>query len=86
MLLLHCCRRSIHLAANHGLRASHYDVLGITPNATQSDIKSAYYRLSMIYHPDKSAGSAESVAKFRTITAAYEVLSNYRLRKMYDKG
>lgn len=34
--------------------ASHYDVLGITPKATQSDIKAAYYKLSKVYHPDKS--------------------------------
>lgn len=40
----------------------------------------------MIYHPDKSPGNADAVEKFRAITAAYEVLSNYRLRQMYDKG
>lgn len=34
--------------------ASHYDVLGVTPKATQSDIKSAYYKLSKLYHPDTS--------------------------------
>lgn len=34
---------------------SHYDVLGLTPKATQSDIKSAYYKLSKIHHPDKSS-------------------------------
>lgn len=64
---------------------SHYDVLGITPKATQSDIKAAYYKLSMQYHPDinKDEGAA---ASFRDITAAYEVLGNYKLRKLYDKG
>lgn len=34
--------------------SSHYDVLGVTPKATQRDIKSAYYKLSKLYHPDKS--------------------------------
>lgn len=90
LLLWHCCsKRSFSLSAAHCARASissHYDVLGITAKATQADVKSAYYKLSMVYHPDRCANSAESVEKFRTITAAYEVLSNYRLRRLYDKG
>ncbi|KAJ0173102.1 hypothetical protein K1T71_011278 [Dendrolimus kikuchii] len=65
--------------------ANHYDVLGITPKATQSDIKSAYYKLSKVYHPDKSDDEA-SAKKFRAITEAYEVLGNVKLKKMYDKG
>ncbi|KAI5642551.1 dnaJ domain-containing protein [Phthorimaea operculella] len=65
--------------------ANHYDVLGITPKATQSDIKSAYYKLSKVHHPDKSDDEA-SAKKFREISEAYEVLGNVRLKKMYDKG
>lgn len=65
--------------------ANHYDVLGITPKATQNDIKSAYYKLSKIYHPDKSSDEA-AAKKFRDITEAYEVLGNVKLKKMYDKG
>uniref|UniRef100_A0A182QQW9 J domain-containing protein n=1 Tax=Anopheles farauti TaxID=69004 RepID=A0A182QQW9_9DIPT len=65
---------------------SHYDSLGVTPNATQNDIKQAYYKLSKLYHPDKNKGSDVAAEKFRDITAAYEILGNYRLRKLYDKG
>ncbi|XP_026488947.2 dnaJ homolog subfamily C member 30, mitochondrial [Vanessa tameamea] len=65
--------------------ASHYDVLGVTPASTQSDIKSAYYKLSKLYHPDTSKDE-ESAKKFRAITEAYEVLGNIKLKKMYDKG
>ncbi|CAG9559269.1 unnamed protein product [Danaus chrysippus] len=65
--------------------ASHYDVLGITPKATQNDIKTAYYELSKKYHPDKSKDE-ESAKKFRQICEAYEVLGNVSLKKMYDKG
>lgn len=65
---------------------NHYDVLEITPKATQADVKTAYYKMSMIHHPDKNKGNEESVERFRDITAAYEVLSNYRLRRLYDKG
>lgn len=84
-LLHHSCQRTFSLSAARTAR-SHYDILGISPKATQADIKSSYYRLSMIYHPDKSPGNADAVEKFRAITAAYEVLSNYRQRQMYDKG
>ncbi|PZC83455.1 hypothetical protein B5X24_HaOG207438 [Helicoverpa armigera] len=65
--------------------ANHYDVLGITPKATQGDIKSAYYKLSKMYHPDISSDET-SAKKFRAISEAYEVLGNIKLKKMYDKG
>ncbi|XP_041972020.1 dnaJ homolog subfamily C member 30, mitochondrial-like [Aricia agestis] len=75
--------RSINTTSQN--QKSHYDVLGITPKATQGDIKSAYYKLSKIYHPDKSSDE-ESAKKFRAITEAYEILCNIKLKKMYDKG
>ncbi|XP_055853952.1 dnaJ homolog subfamily C member 30, mitochondrial isoform X2 [Episyrphus balteatus] len=68
------------------LLADYYDALGIAPKSTQNEIKAAYYKLSMIYHPDKNQGSESAAKKFREITQAYEVLSNYRLRRLYDKG
>lgn len=66
--------------------ASYYDSLGISRTSTQTEIKAAYYKLSMLYHPDKNDGSETAAKKFRQITQAYEVLSNYKLRKLYDKG
>lgn len=65
---------------------NHYDTLGISRTASQADIKSAYYKLSMTYHPDKNKGSDSAAQKFREIAAAYEVLGNQRLRSLYDKG
>lgn len=65
---------------------SHYDSLGITPAATQAQVKTAYYKLSKIHHPDRNAGSEEASQKFREVSAAYEVLGNVKLRRMYDKG
>lgn len=62
-----------------------YESLEITQGATQADIKEAYYRLSMKYHPDRNKGE-EAAVRFRKITEAYEVLRNVRLRKLYDKG
>lgn len=65
---------------------SHYEALKISKTATHKEIKDAYYRLSMIYHPDKNKGSEEAAKIFRDITSAYEVLGNVRQRKLYDSG
>lgn len=62
---------------------SHYDVLGVNPKATPSEIKSAYYGLSKKYHPDvnSEAGAAE---KFRQVSEAYETLGTSSTRQTYD--
>ncbi|NP_001156836.1 DnaJ (Hsp40) homolog, subfamily C, member 30-like [Acyrthosiphon pisum] len=65
---------------------SHYEALNISKTATHKEIKDAYYRLSMIYHPDKNKGSEEAAKIFRDITSAYEILGNVRQRKLYDSG
>jgi DnaJ family protein C protein 30 len=75
-----------YFSVSAGFCKSHYKSLGLTPHATQADVKSAYYKLSMEFHPDKNKGSAVAAQKFRAITEAYEVLGNLRLRKLYDKG
>ncbi|XP_020817493.1 dnaJ homolog subfamily C member 30 [Drosophila serrata] len=76
--------RNLHLSVAQQM--SHYDALGIGKRSTQNEIKAAYYKLSMLYHPDKNKGSESAAKKFREITQAYEILGNYRLRRLYDKG
>ncbi|XP_054283852.1 dnaJ homolog subfamily C member 30, mitochondrial-like [Macrosteles quadrilineatus] len=66
-------------------KKNHYDSLGVTPKATQGDIKTAYYKLSKEYHPDLNKGDEDAAEKFRNITAAYEVLGNVKSRKTYDR-
>lgn len=63
---------------------NYYNTLKITPHATQSEIKSAYYKLSLQYHPDKNK-SDYAKQKFQDISDAYEVLSNHEQRKNYDR-
>lgn len=63
----------------------HYTSLGLDSTASQKDIKSAYYQLSLKFHPDKNDGSPESVEKFRQIAEAYEVLGNPDKKKVYDR-
>ncbi|XP_036675203.3 dnaJ homolog subfamily C member 30, mitochondrial [Drosophila suzukii] len=76
--------RKLHLSQRQQI--SHYDALGIGRSCTQNEIKAAYYKLSMLYHPDRNQGSESAAKKFREINQAYEILGNYRLRRLYDKG
>lgn len=64
---------------------NYYDDLEIPKTSTQSEIKNAYYSLSKEYHPDKNKTEV-AAKKFRSISEAYEVLGNFRKRRMYDKG
>lgn len=67
-------------------KRSYYETLQITPKATQSQVKKAYYKLSKTYHPDQYRGNEDAALKFREITEAYEILGNLKKRRMYDKG
>ena len=60
------------------------DTLGVSPGDTPSQIKKAYRKKAMKYHPDKNPGNDEAAEKFKTISSAYEVLSNEEKRELYD--
>lgn len=61
-----------------------YKILGVSKNATQEEIKKAYRKLALQYHPDRGGGK-ETEAKFKEIGAAYEILSNPEKRSRYDQ-
>lgn len=72
------------------LRKTHYDILGIDINASQSDIKKAYFAKSKEYHPDrhvtnKDADKKKSEKMFLNVQKAYELLSDPDLKEEYDK-
>ncbi|OGH10921.1 MAG: hypothetical protein A3B38_04155 [Candidatus Levybacteria bacterium RIFCSPLOWO2_01_FULL_36_13] len=62
----------------------YYSILGISKNATETEIKKAYRKLALEYHPDRNK-SKEAEGKFKEITKAYEVLSDSQKRKTYDQ-
>lgn len=63
----------------------YYKILGVSKNASESDIKKAYRKLARKYHPDLHPNDKEAERKFKEINEANEVLSNAENRKKYDK-
>lgn len=61
-----------------------YEILGIKKDANDADIKSAYRKLALKWHPDKHKGDKEAEKKFKEINMAYEVLSDKKKRQQYD--
>ncbi len=66
-------------------KRDYYEVLGCGKDAAEADIKKAYRRLAMKYHPDRNPDDAEAEAKFKEAKEAYEVLSNSEKRGAYDQ-
>ncbi|MDD2239168.1 MAG: molecular chaperone DnaJ [Kiritimatiellae bacterium] len=62
-----------------------YDVLGVARTASEEQIKKAYRKLAMKYHPDRNPGNTEAENKFKQATECYEILSNPDLRQRYDQ-
>ncbi|XP_058074699.1 uncharacterized protein LOC131223339 [Magnolia sinica] len=63
----------------------YYNILEVSRNATDEDLKKSYRKLAMKWHPDKNPNKKEAEAKFKEISEAYEVLSDVQKRQVYDQ-
>jgi molecular chaperone DnaJ len=66
-------------------KRDYYEVLEVARNASEADIKKAFRRLAMKYHPDRNPGDAKAEARFKEIKLAYDVLSDAQKRSAYDQ-
>ena len=65
-------------------KKNYYDILGVDKKASADEIKSAYRKLAMKYHPDRNQGNEEAAEKFKEINEAHETLSDQQKRAAYD--
>jgi len=66
------------------MNVDYYEILSVSRSANGTEIKKAYRRLAMQYHPDRNPGDREAESKFKECTEAYEVLSDDHKRRIYD--
>jgi len=66
-------------------KRDYYEVLGVSKNATKSELKKAYRKMAIKFHPDKNPDNKEAEEKFKEAAEAYEVLSHDEKKQRYDQ-
>src|ERR687890_422554 len=70
--------------ARSSTKPDYYEILGVSRSASDDDIKKAYRRLALQYHPDRNS-APEATERFKEATEAYQVLSDSEKRSLYDR-
>jgi DnaJ family protein C protein 17 len=71
-----------HINSSHDF----YDLLGVSPTASESELRSAYRKTALKYHPDKVGANAEALEKFHLLQIAWDVLSDAAVKELYDNA
>ncbi|KAI8377693.1 uncharacterized protein BYT42DRAFT_571242 [Radiomyces spectabilis] len=82
----HNLLRKAELELKKAQRKDYYKILGLSKSATESEIKKAYRKLALQYHPDKNAGDEKAEARFKEVGEAYTILSDPQKKARYDSG
>ena len=67
------------------MKEDYYEILGVSKSASASEIKKAYRKKALQYHPDKNPGDANAEQQFKKAAEAYEILSDQQKRSRYDQ-
>lgn len=67
------------------MEKNYYEILGLTKTATKQQIKEAYKKAALQYHPDKNQGSKTAEEKFKLVNEAYQILSNAQKKYIFDQ-
>ena len=76
---------SVSFVAEFAHAKDYYSILGVARGAPESQIKRAYRKLALKYHPDKNPGDDKAKSKFEELSNAYEVLTDEEKRQIYDR-